>query len=273
MEQQAAEITDMIRLVITDYGFNVVGAVAILIVGWMFAGWVRSAVRRALDRVGKFDETLKPFLANLARWLVLVFVIVAVLNQFGVQTTSVIAVLGAAGLAVGLALQGTLSNVAAGVMLLVLRPFKVGDFIDAEGLSGTVVEIGLFTTELKTGAGIYIMAPNSAVWNKSIQNFSRNPTRRIDIVASIGYGDDVDGAMAVLDKMMNADARVLDDPAPATMVVALAASSVDINCRCWVKGEDYWGALFDLNKQVKADLEAAGYSIPFPQQDVHMHQA
>jgi len=272
VEQHAVQTVELVYDAITDYGISVLGALAILIIGWMLAGWVRGAVRRALNRVGHVDETLKPFIANLARWIVLIFVIVAVLNQFGVQTTSIIAVLGAAGLAVGLALQGTLSNVAAGVMLLVLRPFKIGDFIDAEGLSGTVVEIGLFTSELKTADGVYIMAPNSSLWNKSISNFSRNPTRRIDVVACIAYDDDVDGAMALLEKMMTADDRVLGDPAPATMVAELADSSVNINCRCWVKAGDYWGTLFDFNKRLKAELEAAGFSIPFPQQDVYMHQ-
>lgn len=153
----------------------------------MIAGWVRSAVNRALGKVPNMDNTLRPFLANMVRWVILAFVIVAVLNQFGVETTSMIAVLGAAGLAIGLALQGTLSNVASGVMLLLMRPFKIGDFITAGSLSGTVMEIGLFTSELKTGDGIYIMAPNSQIWNQNIINFARNPTRRIDILVGIAY--------------------------------------------------------------------------------------
>ena len=160
----------------------------------MIAGWVRSAVNRALGKVPNMDNTLRPFLANMVRWVILAFVIVAVLNQFGVETTSMIAVLGAAGLAIGLALQGTLSNVASGVMLLLMRPFKIGDFIAAGSLSGTVMEIGLFTSELKTGDGIYIMAPNSQIWNQNIINFARNPTRRIDILVGIAYDDDIDAA-------------------------------------------------------------------------------
>ena len=273
VDERTAETASMILDAVAHYTVSVVGALFILVFGWMVAGWVRKAIGRGLGHIDRMDETLKPFIANVARWAVLVFVVIAVLNQFGVQTTSIIAALGAAGLAIGLALQGTLSNVASGVMLMVLRPFKVGDFIDAEGLGGTVVQIGLFVTELRTGDGVYIMAPNSSLWNKAISNFSRNPTRRIDILACIAYDDDVDGAMAVLDRMMTADGRVLDDPAPATMVAELADSSVNINCRCWVRAEDYWATLYDLNGRVKADLEAAGYSIPFPQQDVYMHQA
>ncbi len=273
MENDAQRIATEIIDTVTIYGLDIVGALAILIVGWMIAGWVRSAVNRALGRVPNMDETLRPFLSNLVRWVVLAFVIVAVLGQFGVETTSIIAVLGAAGLAIGLALQGTLSNVAAGVMLLVLRPFKAGDFIDAGGLAGTVVEIGLFTSELRTGDGVYIMAPNSQIWNSTITNFSRNPTRRVDILIGIGYGDNIDKGQQVLQGLMDADERVLSDPAPATMVMSLGDSSVNINMRCWVKNADYWGVLFDLTKSAKVAVEEAGLSIPFPQQDVHMHTA
>ncbi|MEQ9361784.1 MAG: mechanosensitive ion channel, partial [Rhodospirillales bacterium] len=201
-----------------------------------------------------------------------IFVLVAVLNQFGVQTTSLIAILGAAGLAIGLALQGTMQNVAAGVMLLVLRPFKTGDFIDAGGQSGTVVEISLFTTELRTPDGIFKSVPKSSIWGASITNFSRNPTRRIDLVASISYGDDLPKAMEVLKAMLDADPRILKDPAPEVMTWAMAASSIDINLRAWVNIGDYWPTLFDLRKTVKLGLEEAGFTIPFPQQDVYMHQ-
>ncbi len=273
MENDIRQITEEVIEIITIYGIDVVGALAILIIGWMVAGWIRGAVNKALGRVPNMDETLRPFLSNLVRWFVLAFVIVAVLGQFGVETTSIIAVLGAAGLAIGLALQGTLSNVAAGVMLLVLRPFKVGDFIDAGGLAGTVVEIGLFTSELKTADGVYIMAPNSQIWNSTITNFSRNPTRRVDVLIGIAYDDDIDKGQSVLQELMDADARVLRDPAPATMVMSLGDSSVNINMRCWVNAGDYWGVLFDLTKAAKTAVEGAGLSIPFPQQDVHMHNA
>jgi len=270
MDNNMQAVVDQITEIITIYGVDVVGALAILIIGWMAAGWVRGMVDRGLGKVPNMDSTLRPFLANLVRWIILAFVIVAVLNQFGVETTSMIAVLGAAGLAIGLALQGTLSNVAAGVMLLVLRPFKVGDFISAGGLSGTVVEIGLFTSELKTGDGIYIMAPNSQIWNTTITNFARNPTRRIDILVGIAYDDSIDDAQKALQDLMEGNALVLKDPAPMTMVMELADSSVNINIRCWVSTSDYWNALWALNKGAKAAVEAAGCSIPFPQRDVHL---
>ena len=255
----------------TEYGMSVIGALFILIIGWWFAGWAKRAVTKALDKVKSIDATLTPFLSSIVRYVILAFVLVAVLNQFGVQTTSIIAVLGAAGLAIGLALQGTLQNVAAGVMLLVLRPFRIGDFIDAGGQAGTVKEISLFSTELRTTDGIFKSVPNSSVFGSTITNFSRNPTRRIDVLASISYGDDIDGAMVVLKGLMETEDRILDDPAPEVMVMAMAASSIDINMRCWVNIGDYWPTLFDLNKRVKLGLEAAGFTIPFPQQDVYMH--
>lgn len=239
----------------------------------MIAGWVRSAVNRALGKVPNMDNTLRPFLANMVRWVILAFVIVAVLNQFGVETTSMIAVLGAAGLAIGLALQSTLSNVASGVMLLLMRPFKIGDFITAGSLSGTVMEIGLFTSELKTGDGIYIMAPNSQIWNQNIINFARNPTRRIDILVGIAYDDDIDAAQKALQDMMDGDARVLKDPAPMTMVMDLADSSVNVNLRCWANVADFWAVQWGLRKGAKAAVEAAGCTIPFPQRDVHLIQS
>jgi len=268
IEKMMATATSLV----TEYGLNVIGAILILVVGWMIAGWVRHAVMGALNRIGSMDATLKPFLSSVARYLVLIFVIIAVLNQFGVQTASIIALLGAAGLAVGLALQGTLSNVAAGMMLLILRPFKVGDFIDASGISGTVVEIGLFTSELKTFDGVYLMAPNSELWNKAILNFSRNATRRLDVVVGIAYSDDVDGAIKALDGLIKSDSRILADPKPQVLVTALGDSSVSLNMRFWVSADDFWGVKFDFTKWSKSTIESAGYSIPFPQQDVHMHQ-
>ncbi len=270
MEKEMQAVADQIIEIVTVYGIDVVGALAILILGWIAAGWVRKMVDRGLGRVPNMDSTLRPFLSNIVRWTILAFVLVAVLNQFGVETTSIIAVLGAAGLAIGLALQGTLSNVAAGVMLLILRPFKVGDFVAAGSLSGTVVEIGLFTSELKTGDGIYIMAPNSQIWNQVITNYGRNPTRRIDIQVGIAYDDDIDVAQKALQDLMEKDELVLKDPAPMTMVMALADSSVNINMRCWANTGDYWNALWALNKGAKAAVEDAGCTIPFPQRDVHL---
>ena len=225
---------------------------------------------KGLGKIPNMDSTLQPFLANTVRWVILAFVIVAVLNQFGVETTSIIAVMGAAGLAIGLALQGTLANVASGVMLLVLRPFKSGDFISAGPISGTIVEVNLFTTQLKTGDGIYVMAPNSQIWNSTITNFSRNPSRRIDILVGVAYDDDIDVAQKALQTLMESDDRVLKDPAPMTMVMELGDSSVNINMRCWTSTGDFWAAQWDLRKGAKAAVEAAGCSIPFPQRDVHL---
>lgn len=273
-----AELTKVQQLIVqlqdiaANYALDVVGAIAILVVGWIVAGWAKSTVRHALDRIPRLDGTLKPLFASSVRWVILAVTLIAVLNQFGVQTTSIIAVLGAAGLAIGLAIQGTLSNVAAGVMLLILRPFKIGDYVDAQGVAGTVVEISLFTTEFKTFDGVYVLAPNSQIWNKAITNYSRNPTRRVDVLCGISYDDDIDGALAVMAKIMADDPRVLADPAPQTMVMNLGDSSVDLNMRCWVAAGDYWNVLWDFKKQVKQQLEAAGHTIPFPQRHVHMHQ-
>ena len=265
-------IMETIISVSAEYGLSVLGAITILIIGWWIAGWARNTVAKGLGKVKAIDATLVPFLSALVRYVILIIVLIAVLNQFGVQTASIIAVVGAAGLAIGLALQGTLQNVAAGVMLLILRPFKLGDFIDAGGQAGTVVEIGLFTTELKTVDGLFKAVPNSAIWGATVTNFSRNPTRRIDLLASISYGDDLDGAMKVLKGILDAEPRVLKDPAPEVMLMAMASSSIDINLRAWTNTGDYWGTLWSLNRAVKLGLEAAGYTIPFPQQDVYMHQ-
>lgn len=269
---KAKELMLQVETVLATYALDVLGAIAILIGGWIVAGWVKKAVDHSLNRFPKLDATLRPLFSSTARYLVLIITVVAVLGQFGVETTSIIAVLGAAGLAIGLALQGTLSNVAAGAMLLILRPFKVGDYIDAEGVGGTVVEINLFTTEFKTFDGVYVLAPNSQVWNRAITNYSRNPTRRLDVTCGISYDDDIDGALAVMGNIMESDERVLKDPAPMTMVKTIGESSIDLNLRCWVNAGDYWQVMWDFNRRVKLELEAAGYTIPFPQRDLHVIQ-
>lgn len=270
MDKEIQSVVDQVIDIVTAYGLEVIGAIAILIIGWTAAGWIRNMVFKGLGKIPNMDGTLQPFLANSVRWIILAFVIVAVLNQFGVETTSIIAVMGAAGLAIGLALQGTLANVASGVMLLVLRPFKSGDFISAGSISGTIIEVNLFTTQLKTADGIYIMAPNSQIWNSTIINYSRNPSRRLDILVGVAYDDDLDVAQKALQDLMDADDRVLKDPAPMTMVMELGDSSVNINMRCWTATGDYWDAQWDLRKAAKAAVEAAGCTIPFPQRDVHL---
>ena len=270
MDKQTQEIIEGVVAITIEYGVDIVGAIVLLIIGWTVAGWARRGVRHALERVPRMDETLKPFLAKLVWYVIMAFVLVAVLNQFGVQTTSVIAVLGAAGLAIGLALQGTLANVASGVMLLFLRPFNIGDYVDAGGIAGTVVEIGLFNTEIKTRKGLCLIVPNKIIWESPITNFSRNPTRRFDITVGISYGDEVNGATDLLMGLLTGDERILDDPEPLAVVEELGDSAVIINLRAWTRAEDFWAAIWDLKKAIKVEFEVAGYSIPFPQRDIHI---
>ncbi|MHA1151733.1 MAG: mechanosensitive ion channel family protein [Alphaproteobacteria bacterium] len=275
MEQQQEQVLSFLNQAVDlgiDYGLDVVGALLILIGGWALAGWVRRRLLRVLERTPRVDQTLRPVIASVVRYAILVFVLIAVLAQFGVQTTSVIALLGAAGLAVGLALQGTLQNIAAGIMLLFLRPFHVGDYIDAEGLSGTIEEIGLFTTQMRTYQGIFLEVPNGQLWNRAILNYSRVEARRLDIVVGISYDDDIDKALAALLDLMTSDSRANAEPEPQVMVKELADSSVNINLRCWADPDDYWSLLFDLNKAAKQRLDAEGIAIPFPQRDVHLIQ-
>jgi small conductance mechanosensitive channel len=203
--------------------------------------------------------------------LVLAFTIIAVLNRFGVETTSFVAVMGAAGLAIGLALQGTLSSVAAGVMLLFFRPFKVGDYIDAAGIAGTVKKTTLFITEMATPDNVMMVVPNASLWGVPIHNYSTNPTRRLDLTVGIGYDDDMDKAQAALLALVEADARVLKDPAPMTAITNLGDNAVDVMVRFWCAAGDYWTVKFDLTKAIKASMDAQGISIPYPQRDVHLH--
>lgn len=276
MEEETTQILAFLEVImdaVIGYGPNILAAVIILVIGWLIAGWAQSLTRRSLTKVPNLDDTLKPIISSTIRYVILIFTMVAVLSRFGVETTSIIAVLGAAGLAIGLALQGTLQNIAAGFMLLMLRPFKVGDFVDASGISGTIKEVHLFTTDMQTADGVFMVVPNSSLWNASITNFSRNPTRRINLTMGISYNDDVAKGRGLLLELMEKDERILADPAPQTMVIELAGSSVNIAMRCWVNTDDYWGVLFDLTENSKEKLESAGMSIPYPQQDVHMHSA
>ena len=270
MDKQTQEIIEGVVAITIEYGVDIVGAIVLLIIGWTVAGWARRGIRHALERVTRMDETLKPFLAKLVWYVIMAFVLVAVLNQFGVQTTSVIAILGAAGLAIGLALQGTLANVASGVMLLFLRPFNIGDYVDAGGIAGAVVEIGLFNTEIKTRKGLCLIVPNKIIWESPITNFSRNPTRRFDITVGISYSDEVNGATDLLMGLLTGDERILDDPEPLAVVEELGDSAVIINLRAWTRAEDFWAAVWDLKKAIKVEFEVAGYSIPFPQRDIHI---
>ncbi|MBT5416332.1 MAG: mechanosensitive ion channel [Rhodospirillaceae bacterium] len=258
---------------VVPYALDVLTAIAILVGGWILAGWLKRSTRRALARIPGLDDTLEPFIASIVRYLVLILVLIAVLAQFGVQTTSVIAILGAAGLAIGLALQGTLSNLASGLMILFLRPFKMGDFVDCGSVSGTIDEIGLFTTQMTTYDGIFLMVPNSQLWNSSVTNYSRHPTRMIDHTVGIAYSDDIDKAMAAIESVVEADKRCLDHPEPAYFVGNLGASSVDLTYRVWATVADFWPLKRALTKAVKEKLDAEGISIPFPQTDVHLYRA
>ena len=270
MNVELTELRDQVMEILTTYGLEVLGAVTILIVGWIVSGWAKAGTRRALGRVHWMDETVRPIFASIVGYLVLIITLIAVLNQFGVQTASIIAVLGAAGLAVGLALQGTLSNVAAGVMLLFLRPFKVGDFVEAGGASGTVKEVGLLNTELATADNVYIVVPNSAIFSRDISNYSRYATRRLDIAVGVAYDADLTKAMQVLKATLDADGRALADPAPQVMVMELGDSAITLNLRFWVNAADLWPCKWDMNKAVKEALDAAGIEIPFPQRVLHM---
>ncbi len=275
MEQQQEQVLNLLNQAVDlgiDYGLDVLGALIILFGGWTLAGWMRRKLLRVLERTPRVDQTLRPVIASVVRYAILVFVLIAVLAQFGVQTTSMIALLGAAGLAIGLALQGTLQNISAGIMILFLRPFRVGDYIDAEGLAGTVNEIGVFTTQMRTYDGIYVEVPNGQIWNRAIRNYSRVEARRLDLVVGIGYEDDIDKAQAAMMDLLVKDERVNDDPEPQVMVKELGDSSVNLNLRCWSDPGDYWSLRFDLTKAVKQRLDAEGISIPFPQRDVHLFQ-
>jgi small conductance mechanosensitive channel len=261
---------DEIVLLATTYGVSVLGAIVTLVVGWLVAKWAGGAAARWMGRTSAIDATLRPFLANLLRYLILFVTVVAVLDQFGVQTASLIAVLGAAGLAVGLALQGTLSNVAAGIMLLLFRPFRVGDYVDAGGVAGTVQAINLFTTDLDTPDNVRIVAPNASLWGSAIRNFSYHPVRRCDFVFGIAYEDDIGKAMALIEQEIGKDGRPIIEPAPPFVAVSeLADSSVNIVVRVWCNSVDYWGLKFDLTRAVKERFDTEGITIPYPQRTIH----
>ncbi|MDS1134690.1 mechanosensitive ion channel family protein [Nitratireductor indicus] len=252
-----------------SYAFSILGAIVLIVAGFIVAGVVQRAVTRTLRRFPSFDITLTTFFATIARYAVLVLVGVTVLAQFGVQTASIIAALGAAGLAIGLALQGTLQNIAAGIMLLVLKPFRIGEYVEASGISGTIQSIGLFATEMKTVDGLYILAPNSSLWNTSVTNYTRNPLRRNDLAIGIGYGDDINLAQETMLDLAKADARILSEPAPAVFVSELGDSAVGVTLRYWTKTPDWWQTRLDMTKAGKEAFDAKGISIPFPQRDVH----
>ncbi len=248
----------------TDFGISVLGALVILILGLWLAGTVQAKLKAVFERSSKIDDTVGHFLASLAKYGVLVFTAIALLDQFGVETTSLAAILGAAGLAVGLALQGTLSNLAAGVMLLIFRPFKVGQFIEVAGKSGTVKEISLFLTKLDTGDNVRVTLPNGSVWGNAITNFSYHETRRIQLTFGISYGDNIEKAMDIIREVIAAEDRCFGDPEPVVAVTELADSSVNIMVRVWCASSDFWPLSWYLLRTVKENFDEKGISIPFP---------
>ena len=256
---------------IISVAINIAIAIVIFYVGKKIASWISNLIAKMMARRDT-DPALIGFVSSLARWGVLAFVIIAALGQVGIQTASLVAIMGAAGLAVGLALQGSLSNFASGVLILIFKPFKIGDFVELAGTAGTVANIQIFTTELSTPDNKQIIVPNSSAMGGIITNVSTHATRRVDMVFGIGYGDDIDKARDIILDVLNSDDRVLKDPAPQVAVAELADSSVNFVTRPWVNAADYWGVMFDTTETVKKRFDAEGISIPFPQQDVHMHQ-
>lgn len=269
MNENLDAVTQELITVLATYGLSVVAAIALLIFGLIAAGWARKATVRALARVENVDNTLTTFFASIVRYLIIAITIMAVLSQFGIETTSLIAVLGAAGLAVGLALQGTLSSVAAGVMLLIFRPFKVGDYVEVAGQAGTVNALTLFVTELNTPDNVHIVVPNAEVWGAAVTNYSFNPTRRVDLVMGIDYGDDIDRTTQIILEEVAKDNRIHNSPDPFVAVGELADSSVNLVVRVWCDGGNYWPVKFDLTKALKQRFDAEGISIPFPQTVIH----
>ncbi len=250
------------------YALRVIFAIAIFVIGRWIAKWLTNISRKLMEKY-EVDKTLVSFIGSLIYVLLMVFVILAALSKLGVNTTSFIAILGAAGLAVGLALQGTLANVGAAVLIIIFRPFKVGDFVEAGGALGVVEEINMFSTVFKTGDNKVVIVPNSAVIGGKITNFSAKDTRRVDWVFGIGYDDDLKLAKSTLEEILESDERILKDPPTLVAVSELADSSVNFTVRAWVKSPDYWGVYFDTIEKVKLTFDEKGISIPYPQLDIH----
>lgn len=265
------EILDRMYTLIVRYGMKFIMAIVVLIVGLIVIRWITRALVRLMKK-GNINPSLIPFLKSLTNIGLKAMLIISVMGMVGIQMTSFIAVLGAVGLAIGLALQGTLQNFAGGVMILLFKPYEVGHFIEAQGYMGTVKEIHIFTTVLTTPDNRKVIIPNSPLATGTITNFSAMPTRRIDFSFGIGYSDNIDKAKEILLKMAQKDDRVLkDESPPQVMVESLGDSSVNLKLRTWVKSEDYWSLFFDITENVKKQFDAAGISIPFPQQDVHLY--
>ena len=262
---------EMVKTLGADFALNALLALIILFIGRIAARLLTKGLRKVLQSQG-VDKILESFACNLAYWTVMIVVIIAAINQLGIQTTSLIAVMGAAGLAIGLALQGSLSNFAAGVLIVIFRPYRVGDFVEAAGVAGEVLQVQILTTALKTGDNKQIIVPNSQIMDSVITNYSAHGTRRVDMVVGVGYDDDLDKVRTTLMALVAADARILKRPECTIAVAELASSSVNFVVRPWVKTSDYWNVLFDLTEAVKKRFDKEGISFPYPQQDVHLHK-
>jgi small conductance mechanosensitive channel len=263
------DVMGLMDTYVIPWGLNIIFALLIFIIGKFFVGVISNVVKKLLIKA-RVDAILVKFIGSIVKSVLLLFVVIASLDQLGVDTTSLIALIGAAGLAIGLALQGSLQNLASGVMLIIFRPFTAGDFVEAGGASGVVEEIGIFTTRMRTGDNKEIIIPNGSIFGGIITNYSRRETRRIDMVFGIGYGDDIRKAKEVIAKIIEDDERILRDPAPLIAVGELGANSVNFNVRPWAKTSDYWSVYFDLNEKIKLAFDENGISIPYPQMDVHL---
>ena len=269
---EQTNIEALVQDYVIPWGINIVMALAIFIIGKMVAGMLVNLARKLMVRA-KMDNILVNFIASILNTVLLLFVVIAALDQLGVDTTSLIALIGAAGLAIGLALQGTLQNLASGVMLIIFRPFNDGDFIEAAGVSGVVEAIGIFTTVMRTGDNREIIVPNGEIFGGTITNYSRRDKRRVDMVFGIGYDDDLLKAKEIIKKILDEEPLILDDPAPTIAVGELADSSVNFNVRPWCKTADYWTVYGNIHEKVKLTFDAEGISIPYPQLDVHQDKA
>ena len=256
---------------IIKIGYKILLALLVFFAIGVLGKAIAKFIKRTNRKMNLIDETLIPVFCTISVYLIYAVGLVIVLDIFGVNTTSIIALLGAAGLAVGLALKDTLSNIAAGIMLLILRPFRVGDAIECGSVKGSVREINLFATILDTFDGLYVSTPNGGLWGNTIINFTRNGKRRMDIVVGISYSDSIETGLEVLRHIIKTEPRFLKEPEPQAMVIALGDSSINLQLRCWTLVVDYWQTLWELNKRIKEDIEKAGLSIPFPQRDVHLY--
>lgn len=271
MQEQIIQLWDKIAVYAVPFMLNLVYALIIFIIGKFVARIVTRLIEKAMVRA-KVDPSIASFTKSLMYFGVMIFVVIACLNKLGIETTSFIAIIGAAGLAIGLALQGSLANFAAGVLLLLFKPFKVGDFIEAAGKLGSVEEIQVFNTILNSPDNRRMIVPNAKVTGDIVTNFTDISKRRIDLVFGISYGDDMKKAKEALERVVKSDPRILKDPAPTIAVFELGESSVNLVCRPWVNPKDYWDVYFDVVEKGKLELEKSGITIPFPQRDVHLYQ-